>query len=395
MSCHSARNSQAAATHHATAPSRPTRPRIVHVIPTLRVAGLENVVLRLTDQLQSVLDHIVITPSGDGPLRTRFPEGVPIIAMAEHHPPDRWNALRMAQLFRALRPDIVHCRNWSCVDAILGARLARVPVVIHGEHGREAADPEGRNPFRKRLRRLLAPLVTQFVTVSLDLARWLVEDVGIPARKVTTIGNGVDTRRFDGRDREDARRTLRIPDGGIAIGTVGRLDPVKDQLGLVRAFARLAGDPRTLLLIAGDGPCRRELEAAVAALGLTGRVRLLGERADVPRVLAGLDVFALSSLGEGISNTILEAMATGLPVVATRVGGNPELVTDGTTGLLVPPSSPEALAGALRRYLDAPTLAMGHGRAGRARVEAEFSLDRMVTAYGDLYARLLKTRTAL
>jgi sugar transferase (PEP-CTERM/EpsH1 system associated) len=365
------------------------------VIPTLRVAGLENVVLRLTDQLQSVLDHIVITPAGDGPLRARFPEGVPIIAMAEQHRPDRWNALRMARLFRALRPDIVHSRNWSCVDAILGARLAGVPVVIHGEHGREAADPEGRNTLRKRLRRLLAPLVTQFVTVSRDLARWLIEDVGIPARKVTAIWNGVDTRRFDGRDREDARRALRIPDGGIAIGTVGRLDPVKDQVGLIRAFARVAGDPRALLLIAGDGPCWGELETAVAALGLTGRVRLLGERADVPRVLAGLDVFALSSLGEGISNTILEAMATGLPVVATRVGGNPELVVDGSTGLLVPPRSPEALASALRPYLDEPALAARHGRAGRARAETYFSLDRMVAAYGNLYVRLLETSAAL
>jgi len=383
-----------AGTTHRTASDRPaatslrTRARIAHVIPTLRVAWLENVVLRLTDQFRAGFEHVVITPSGDGPLRTRFPEGVSVVAMAERHRPDRWNAVRMARLFRALRPDVVHSRNWSCVDAILGARLAGVAVVIHGEHGREAVDPEGHNPLRKRLRRLMVPLVTLFVTVSRDLARWLVEDVSIPARKVTIIWNGVDTRRFDGRDRQEARRALAIPDGVIAAGTVGRLDPVKDQIGLLRAFARIADDPRALLLIVGDAPCRREIETSVASLGLEGRVRLLGEREDVPRVLAGLDVFVLSSLGEGISNTILEALATGLPVVATRVGGNPELVVDRSTR---PPRSSEALAAALKHCLDEPALAARHGRAGRARAETQFSLDRMVAAYGALYARLLQT----
>ncbi|MGH7316501.1 MAG: glycosyltransferase, partial [Candidatus Rokuibacteriota bacterium] len=361
----------------ATAPA--VRPRIVHVIPTLRVAGLEGVVLRLTDGLRADLDHVVMTPSGDGPLRARFPEEVPVIAMAERHRPDRWNALRMAAVFRELRPDIVHSRNWTCLDAIIGARLARVPVVIHGEHGREAADPQGRNPLRRRVRRLLSPLVTQFVTVSRDLGRWLIEDVGVPARKVTVICNGVDTRRFEAHDRRAARGALGIPEGSVAIGSVGRLDPVKDHAGLIQAFGGVSDDPRALLFIAGEGPCRAELEALIEARGLARRVRLLGERHDIPQVLAALDVFVLSSLGEGIANAILEAMATGLPVVATRVGGNPELVVDASTGLLVPPRSPEALSSALRRYLDAPVLATTHGRAGRARAVSEFALDRMVS----------------
>jgi sugar transferase (PEP-CTERM/EpsH1 system associated) len=370
------------------------RPAVVHVIPTLRVAGLEGVVLRLTEELQGSLDHAVMTPSGDGPLRARFPEGVPVIAMAERHRPDRWNALRMAAVFRELRPAIVHSRNWTCLDAIVGARLAGVPVVIHGEHGREAADPDGRNALRRRIRRLLAPLVTQFVTVSKDLGRWLVDDVGVPARKVTAICNGVDTQRFQARDRQAARRALSIQDGSVVIGSVGRLDPVKDHAGLIHAFAGVSDDPRAVLLIAGEGPVRRELEMLIEACGLVGRVHLLGERGDVPRILAALDVFVLSSVGEGIANTILEAMATGLPVVATRVGGNPELVVDASTGFLVPPRSPGALTIALRCYLDDPVLATAHGRAGRARAVSEFSLERMVSAYGDLYARLLNVRHA-
>ena len=368
------------------------RPRIAHVIPTLRIAGLENTVAKLTERLSADMNHVVITPAGDGPIRSRFPEGVPIIAMAEEHAPDRWNAWRMARLFRTLRPDIVHSRNWSCVDAIIGARMAGVPIVVHSEHGREAADPEGRNAVRRLGRRLLAPMVTQFVTVSRDLARWLIEDIGLPGRKVLSICNGVDTQRFSPAGRQAARVAFGFEAGSIVIGTVGRLDPVKDQAGLLRAFARLTDDVRAVLVIAGDGPCRADLESAISEFGIGGRVHMLGERDDIARVMAALDVFVLSSVGEGISNTILEAMATGLPVVATRVGGNPELVTEGTTGFLVEARSAEELARSLRRYLEDPALAARHGRAGRERAESEFSFERMEAAYHQLYERLLDAR---
>ena len=369
--------------------SRRSARMIAHVIPTLRIAGLETTVARLTDRLGAGLTHVVITPGADGPLRDRFPKGIPVIAMAERHRPDRWNALRMARLFRSLRPDIVHSRNWSCIDAIIGARLAGVPVVIHSEHGRESNDPEGRNAMRRVGRRLLGPMVTQFVTVSRDLARWLVEDIGLPSRKVLSIRNGVDLLQFSPRGRQAARAALGIEADRVVIGTVGRLDPVKDQVGLVEAFSGLAEDPRAILVIVGDGPCRRALETKVADLGLGGRVRLLGEREDVPVILAALDVFVLSSVGEGMSNAILEAMATGLPVVATGVGGNPELVVDGTTGFLVEPRSPAALAGPLRRYLADPAVLARHGAAARGLAEAEFSLERMVGEYEQLYRRFL------
>jgi glycosyltransferase involved in cell wall biosynthesis len=202
----------------------------------------------------------------------------------------------------------------------------------------------------------------------------------------------VDTRLFAPGGRPAARAALGIGSEHLVIGTVGRLDPVKDQVGLLKAFSRLTDDPRAFLLIVGDGPCRQELEATIGALGLGDRVRLLGERDDVPAVLSAMDVFVLCSVGEGISNAILEAMATGLPVVATRVGGNPELVTDGSTGFLVEPRSPAGLAARLRRYLEDPMLPAHHGRAAREHAEAEFSLERMVGAYEQLYDRLLDTR---
>jgi sugar transferase (PEP-CTERM/EpsH1 system associated) len=361
------------------------RPRIVQVIPSLRVGGLENVVLRLTQALAPWAEQVVVTPSESGPLKARFPEGVRVVAMAEEHRPDRWNALRMARLFRSVRPDIVHSRNWTCIDAIVGARLARVPVVIHGEHGREATDPEGRDPRRRRVRRLLAPLVTEFVTVGRALATWLIEEVRVPASRVRTIHNGVDTQVFYAGDRQAVRLGLGLPTEVPIIGTVGRLDPVKDQAGLIRAFALATRGQPALLLIAGEGPSRAELDAVCRNLGLTERVRLLGERDDISRLLRALDVFVLSSIGEGTSNAILEAMATGLPVVATRVGGNGELVRDGVTGRLVEPRRPEELAEALLGYLHEPSLGETHGLAGRARAEQEFSLARMCDGYAELY----------
>ena len=363
------------------------RVRIVQVIPSLRMGGLENVAVRLVEHLTEFADQAVVTPGGTGPLAKRVAAGVPVFPMGETHRPDKWNAVRMARLFRQLRPDIVHTRNWTCIDAILGARLAGVRVVIHGEHGREAGDPDGRNARRRQVRRLLSPFVTEFVTVSRDLARWLVEEVRVPARKVSTIYNGVDTRRYAGGDRAHARQALGIPVDWTVAGTVGRLDPVKDQACLIRAFARAAGEAKRVLVIAGDGPCREELAALVKELAIGDRVRLLGERNDIPLILRALDVFVLSSIGEGISNAILEAMAAGLPVIATRVGGNVELVRDALTGRLIEPRRPEALAEALGAYFGDPELARAHGAAGRERVATDFGLDRMLADYMSLYRK--------
>ena len=301
--------------------------------------------------------------------------------------------MRLARTLRRLRPDVVHSRNWGALDAVLAARLVRVPVVIHGEHGREVADPAGLNPRRNRIRRALSPLVDRFVTVSHDLERWLVHTVGIAGRKVVTIHNGVDTDRFTDEGRcPVGRAALGVADDALVIGTVGRLDPVKDQQGLLDAFAALPRPDRGVLVVVGDGPCRDALAARAAEPDLAGRVRLLGERADVATALSGFDVFALPSIAEGISNTILEAMACGLPVVATRTGGNPELVVEGVTGALVPVGDRGALARALGAYADDAHLRGLHGKAGRARAVEQFSLARMTRRHRELYAALAAAR---
>ena len=210
---------------------------------------------------------------------------------------------------------------------------------------------------------------------------------------MTTIHNGVDTDRFFSAERIANRASLRLDDSVFTIGTVGRLDPVKDHASLLHAFRPIARSDRpSCLIIAGDGPMKDAIERVGAELKISDKIRLLGERNDIPEVLKACDLFTLTSLAEGISNTILEAMASGLPVVATRVGGNPELVEDGINGYLVSAGDVAGLTAAYESYLYNPNLRDLHGRNARLRVEQKFSLERMATQYAQLYQELMKTR---
>ncbi len=365
------------------------RPAVVHVVHSLEVGGLENGVVNLVNAPATGLRHVIICMTTAGTLRSRLRPGIEVFSLGKTPGHDLRTFVKLARLLRRIRPNVVHSRNWATFDAVVAARLARVPVVVHGEHGRDIADPEGRHPRRNRLRRLCAPLVNRFVTVSHDLRRWLVSDVRISAQKVITIHNGVDTARFAPGDRDASRAALSLAPDQPVVGTVGRLDPVKDHAGLIRAFCVLLREyPDAVLLIAGDGPCRDDLGGLIASLGLVEHVRLLGERDDIPRVLAAMDAFVLPSIAEGISNTILEAMATGLPIVATRVGGNPELVEDGVNGILVPRQDPTALATAIGAYLGDAHLRAVHAKSSRQRAVQQFGLQRMRDAYRDLYSNL-------
>jgi sugar transferase (PEP-CTERM/EpsH1 system associated) len=365
-------------------------PVVAHVIHSLETGGLENGVVNLVNTAAPDLRHAIVCMTGAGAMRERLTPTVEVFSLGKRPGQDVGAVARLVRLLRRVRPAIVHSRNWAAFDAVPAARLAGVPVVVHGEHGRDIADPHGRNARRNRLRLVLSPLITRFVTVSHDLARWLVEDVRVPARKVLTIHNGVALERFAGTSLPEARRRLGLPADVPVVGTVGRLDPVKDQAGLVRSFAAvLSAHPDALLLVAGEGPCRADLTRLIDDLGVGRQVRLLGDRPDVPTVLGALDLFVLPSIAEGMSNTVLEAMAAGLPVVATRVGGNPEMVEDGVTGRLVRPQDPAGLAAVIAAYLEDPHLRATQGKAGRQRAAEHFSLDRMCAAYTDLYRRLL------
>jgi sugar transferase (PEP-CTERM/EpsH1 system associated) len=233
------------------------------------------------------------------------------------------------------------------------------------------------------------PFIHRYIPLSIEIENWLRHTVRVPDHKIQRIYNGVNTDRFAPRADGIAR-----PDGAFVIGTVGRMQTVKCQPALAQAFVRLTKmiNPSThpvRLVMVGDGPLRAEVERVVAEAGVAQWVELRGVRDNVPDEMRNMDLFVLPSIAEGISNTILEAMACGLPVVATNVGGNAELVTDGLSGRIVPHSDPEAMAQALHAYVTNPDRAREHGRAGRQRVLRDFSMDRMVSAYTGVYDGLI------
>jgi sugar transferase (PEP-CTERM/EpsH1 system associated) len=297
--------------------------------------------------------------------------------------------VRTWRVFRRLKPSIVHTRNFGALDLQWVAAAAGVRRRVHGEHGLEGVDLAGGTRRRRAIRRACRPLVQRYVPMSKDLARWLERDVGVRPDRIRQLYSGVDTDRF--RPRAETTHDETRP---VTIGTVGRLDPVKNQAALLEAFSTiLAGRPglreTVRLRVVGHGPLGPELRAQAESLGVADRVDFSGARDDVPEQLRSMDVFALPSHREGISNTILEAMATGLPVVAARTGGNPELVLDGVTGALYDPASRSGLEQGILRYLTDPVLRRHHGAAARDRVVQNFSLDSMVARYLALYDEVM------
>lgn len=371
------------------------RPLIVHVVYSFDTGGLENGIVNLINRMSpQVFRHAIVALTNCSPQFcdriTR--DDVHFIAMnkAPGHALKLYPALH--RLFKDLKPAIVHTRNLAALETVIPARTAGVPVRIHGEHGWDVSDPEGNSHRYRIARRLYRPFVSHYVALSGHIEKYLVNAIGVPRDRISRICNGVDTDRF--HPTETGRGLLPgspLNESGLrVIGTVGRLQAIKDQRNLIRAFALLlermpasADDLR--LMVVGNGPLRREIEAEMLRLGVTDKVWLAGERADIPEVLRSMDIFVLPSRAEGISNTVLEAMASGLPVVATDVGGSSELVVSSRTGILVPARDPDLLADALAAYLTDPAQASAHGRAGRDRVQAEFSLDGMVARYTELY----------
>ena len=380
------------------------RPLIAHVVYRFDVGGLENGVVNLINRLPSDrYDHAVIALTEVTDFSKRITRD-DVSFHGLHKPPGHGLAIYrdLHRLFRRLRPAIVHTRNIAASEAQLPAALAGVPCRVHGEHGWEVQDVSGGKRSHHLQRRLLRPLIHRQVALSGEIRRYLETRVGVPSIDIAQICNGVDVARFVPR-ADRARRAGpiggRFPGGGlIVVGTVGRLSPVKHQRLLVDAFARACATAapdiaaRMRLVLVGDGPDRAALEAQVAATGIAGRIWMTGSRDDVPALMADLDLFVLPSLAEGISNTILEAMACGLPVIATQVGGNAELVDAGRVGTLVPSDDAATMAEAIAAYADdAPRLAR-EGGAARRHVVEHFSIDAMVERYTALYDGLLERR---
>lgn len=376
-------------------------PLVAHVMHRFDIGGLENGIVNLINHMPvGTYRHAVIALTDITDFKTRIHRSdVQFVALNKQPGHVFWIYPQLYHLFRQLQPAIVHTRNLAALEATVPAYAARVPVRIHGEHGRDVGDFDGSNKKYQWIRRIYSPFVKHYIALSQDLEHYLTHPVGIEAKRVTQIYNGVDSTRFHpsiqrqdipGSPFNEARLWL--------VGTAGRMQTVKNQTNLARAFVLALQIAPTMrdrlrLIMVGDGPLRHESLAILQAAGLAELAWLPGERSDMPEIMRGLDCFVLPSLGEGISNTILEAMASGLPVIATAVGGNVELVDEGLNGHLVPAANPAALAEAIVNLAHQPKSARTMGQQSRRLVEERYSMAAMVSSYQQLYDHLLGRNT--
>lgn len=374
-------------------PSAPRRRRIVHVVYSFSVGGLENVIVQLINRLPADrFEHVVLSLTTISDFKNRITQpGVRFIEL--HKPPGHAVPLypRIYKLLRELKPDVVHTCNLAALEVTPLAWLARVPCRIHAEHGWDAHDPQGKNPRYQRLRRFYRPFVSHYVAVSQDLYAYLAQAIGVPEKRRSLIPNGVDTDQF--RPPQGPKQAVPgcpfDPARYLLIGTVGRLQAVKNQPLLARAFVRLLGDhpalaDRARLVIVGEGPLRAEVESVLSQANLSHLAWLPGARSDVAEVLRMLSVFVLPSQTEGTSCTLQEAMSSGLPVIATAVGGTPDLLGNGP-GRLVPPDDAIALAQAMHGMLMDTTVRDAAGRQGRERATQQFGIDALTRSYNQLF----------
>ncbi len=375
-----------------------TRPLIVHLVHRFDTGGMENGMANLLNHLPPErYRHAVVSLTDYTEFRQRISsQRVDFYALHKKSGQDPAVFVRLFHMLRQLKPAILHSRNLAALEGQFVAVTAGIKGRIHGEHGRDTFDLHGQSRKYNLLRKLARPLVHEYIAVSKDLAGWLVNTIGAKRSRVNQIYNGVDDTKFRPRD---AARPRILPAGfaeetSVVFGSVGRMAEVKDYPTLVRAFIQLVQESdetrRTArLVLVGDGVTRARCQKLLDEAGMAQLAWLPGERHDIADCLQALDVFVLPSLNEGISNTILEAQACGLPVIATRVGGNVELVAEGQTGALLEPSNPVQLAQVLRSYLDDPVRCRREGAAARAGIKSAHSIESMAAGYRAVYDRVL------
>lgn len=368
-------------------------PTVLHLIETGGPGGAEKTLVAVAEGLAQTYRGVVYALKEGWTSQQMRARGFPVIVPSARRTFDLEWIMHLARTARSHQVDLVHAHEFTMnTVGTLVATWGGFPIVttVHGK-----------NYYWQRARRRLAyrwvSRRSHMVAVSEDVRRFLIEQVGVAAHRVTRIYNGIDVDAFEPRDprREVARRALGIDPEAPVVACVGNLYPVKGHIHLVRAVALLRSRiPQIQLLVAGRGDLLEPLSNECGALGVDAHVRFLGFQEDVRHLLAAADVFTLPSLSEGLPLSALEAMAMERPVVATRVGGIPEVVEDGVSGFLVPPEDPDSLAGALADLLQDADRRRAMGRAGRARVEGEFSVARMLAGYRELYEAAMATGTA-
>lgn len=362
---------------------------ITHFVESLERGGLERVVVDLAQaQAEAGNECRVICLFTEGVLAQALAaRGIEVVSCGKRRGADVAALLRARAAMRRRPGGILHTHNATAhYHAIAAGTGRRFDAIVNTRHGMGDIDPSSRRErlYRHALRR------TDSVVAVCEAARTRLANSGAAARRALhVIPNGIRTERFavsSPEARAGMTQALGLSDAARIVGTVGRLHPAKDQAGLIRAFAIVRkAMPEGILVIVGDGALREELETVARETGVADAVRFLGDRDDIDRLLPGFDVFALPSLTEGYSVALVEACASALPVVATDVGGNGEIIRHGDNGLLVPARDGGALAAALLMLLRDQGLAASMGRAGRKWALAEGSLQAMVARYAALY----------
>lgn len=374
-------------------------PLVMHLIYSLGTGGLENGLVNIINRMPAdCYRHVIVclTEAHDFKNRITVP-GVDVIELHKRPGHDLRVYRRLWRVIRSLTPDLIHSRNLNALEMQWVAFLASRAKRVHGEHGRDVSDLHGQNRKYNLLRKATSTIIHHYVAVSQDLSQWLQYTIGVAPEKIAQIYNGVDQSRFSPKQADDSQVLPEYlkENGILVIGTVGRLAAVKDQLVLVEAFRKLVERNteyrKTLrLVIVGDGPLRPEIESHIADAGLTDVSWLPGDRTDIPELLRSMDIFVLPSLGEGISNTILEAMASGLPIVATEVGGNPELVEQNKNGILMPVGDSDKLADSIEALVQDPAKRQSFGAASSRKVSEKYNWQRTVESYMQVYDQLLQ-----
>lgn len=376
------------------------RLRILHVLPRLGLGGTEQGLLKVIGELKcDEFEHKICAVRGvDEDFVSQSGLQVPVFSAGTPDPGFQFPLFRLARIMRRVRPHIVHSRNFGALEAVLAAKLARVPVVIHSEHGYELEILDGLPLRRRWLCRALYGTADSVFTVTDELRAFHSRESWIPLERISVIHNGINTELFASRPEltSRVRSDCGIPPGRLVIGSVGRMVPIKGHKTLLEAAEIAIGSGIDLhVLLVGAGSELQNLRFQAQLSGrLRGRITFSGRSHRVPELLNGMDIFVLPSVREGMSNTVLEAMATSLPVLLTNTGGNLELVKDGVHGLFFAPGEANSLAECIGRMARDAGLRTEFGLAARREVEQRFSLPEMIRKYRELYFSLASRQNA-
>lgn len=356
---------------------------VVHLVYSFNIGGLERVIANLINSSDDKkVHHVIITLVAENDFLSSLSKDISVYCLNKKPGNDFSSHMRLFNVLRKLRPDVLHSYNFGTIEYHITAFFAHVTTRIHAEHGRDGEYDAQTRRRRTWVRKAVMPFLNFFVVVSPDLHQWAKEDLRIKEPKLQLVLNGIDTEAFGGGCIPFTSKT-------ITLITVGRLAPIKNQSLLISAFDHLIKSPSIAntvkLIIVGEGPLHNELAEQIKRQSLEDSVVLLGPRNDVQELLKQADIFVLSSDYEAMPMTVLEAMASGLPVICTDVGGVRNIVSDLQTGLLVPADNSVALASAMKRAIENQREMIAMACRAKEAVDQKYSANAMKQRYESLY----------